>query len=95
MSSWNTGHCSWWWDKWAGVDIGLDCYDHDAAYDAGGVLLKLKSDFELATGIIGRQKEANGMINKGLVIAAGAGSYALTSTFGWIFWLKTRYEQWI
>lgn len=30
MKSWNKGHCTFFWDKWFGVDISECCKNHDS-----------------------------------------------------------------
>ena len=92
MSSWNKGYCSWFWDRIFGVDIGLECYDHDAAYAAGGWKLKFKADLALAVGIWNRS-EGLPIWKFILLKGVSVGSYVLTSTVGWGFWLKTRLKE--
>lgn len=88
MLGFNTGHCSWFWDQPFGVDIGLDCYDHDAAYDAKDFELKLKADVRLAKGIWEKASRTSGLRSIGLK-ATAVGAYVLTSTVGIGFWIKT------
>lgn len=93
LGFWNQGHCSWFWDKVCGVDIGLECYDHDAAYDAGGLLRKIKSDYSLAVGIIRRSKYTNRIEYKLIIVTVGVCSWLAVSTIGWGFWINTRIQQ--
>lgn len=44
---WNEGNCSMFFDRVFGINIGDLCYDHDAAYTACTVALKIKGDWRL------------------------------------------------
>ena len=82
--------CTWFPDKVFGVDIGLACYDHDAAYAAGHYRLKWEGDKNLFRDVweIGNRQEGW----RGPAIKAVAGlMFAAVATVGNLFWLRSRY----
>ena len=84
------GYCTWFFDRVFGVDIGLACYDHDAAYSAGGVLLKLKADVRLMTEVWEDGDKASNPCQNAAIKVTSVLMYAAVSTVGIGFWIKTR-----
>lgn len=84
-----TTFCSAWFDTVWGVNITDLCYDHDAAYTAGTVALKIKGDFRLLKGIIGRADRSDCAAPL-MMMATGAGMYAAVTTAGWLWWLRDK-----
>jgi hypothetical protein len=85
------GYCSWYYDKICGVNFGLACYDHDAAYEAGGFGRKLKADVDLLKGVWKAGGKADTLVKRAEVKAIAVIMYAGVSIPGILFWLKTQY----
>ncbi len=79
-------------DRVFGVEIGDLCYDHDAAYLACTLRLKIIGDWRLFKHIWQRGNLQEGWRNGALKTTAAA-MYAAVSTFGWGFWIKTLWEE--
>ena len=85
------GYCSWYYDKICGVNFAVHCYDHDAAYLAGGFGRKLKSDIDLLKGVWAAADTASAIHNKLAVKGIAVIMYAGVSIPGIFFWLRTQY----
>ncbi len=81
-----TTFCSGFWDTVWGVDITDLCYDHDAAYSAGTIILKLKADWNLLSGVYHRADRSDCAAPLLMEITAVA-VYAVVSTVGCLWWL--------
>jgi hypothetical protein len=86
------GYCSWFYDKICGVNFAVHCYDHDAAYLAGGFSRKLKADVDLLKCVWKAGDTADTLVKKLEVKAIAVIMYAGVSIPGIFFWLKTQLE---
>jgi len=79
-------YCTAWPDQMFGVDLSDLCYDHDAAYRTGDVMLKFKGDFILAIGILKRSYRAKQTWQKGIIAGSAFLVLAVILTAGTIKW---------
>ncbi len=86
FSHWNGGYCTWFFDKVMGVAIGDICYDHDAAYAAGTVRLKVRGDWHFFVRLMQRAGKQRGW-RKYAVGGVGFGMSVAVATAGWGFWM--------
>ncbi len=91
FSRWNGGHCSAFFDRVWGVEIGDICYDHDAAYEAGTILLKIKGDRDFFQALIRRSLQQKSWKKPVMIFTSLCMTMAVI-TVGWLFWLRTRYK---
>jgi hypothetical protein len=83
-------YCTWFPDRIFGVDIGLACYDHDAAYDIREYSWKVKGDVALLKDVwtLGaREKGWKNTVIKGTALLM----FSAVSTIGNLFWLRNKY----
>lgn len=89
-----TDFCTLWPDKLFGISYGKPCcVPHDRAYILGGVLRKLKADFELAMCVREESKKAKSVKEWTIMQANAVVMYLGVSTFGWYPWIQERYLQ--
>jgi len=89
----NKGHCTWFHDKICGVNFGLACYDHDAAYKAGGFIRKLKADVVLLKDIWKYSSRADSLYKNIAIKGISILMYAGVSVPGILFWIQTNIKE--
>ncbi|MDR0477095.1 MAG: hypothetical protein LBH14_04060 [Desulfobulbaceae bacterium] len=93
IATWGKGNCTLWWDRIWGMEIGDVCYDHDAAYDAGAVYLKVRGDWRLVAAIWQRAGRCDEAWRTVAVRVTAIAMGLAVATAGWFWWWRV-YRQW-
>lgn len=80
-------YCTGWPDEIDGRDFSECCEKHDEVYAKGGFLNKFKGDYDLAK-CVWNKADGNWYVKWNAIKM-----YLGVSTFGWIFWIKCRFEK--